>query len=63
LLLRLRSLILITAEDDEGSTSLHEAAEEGHQEVAQLLLTKGADVKAKDRFGLAPLNTAAREGH
>jgi ankyrin repeat protein len=39
------------------------AAEEGHLEVAALLIEKGADVNSKDNDGRTALMMAAEEGH
>ncbi len=36
--------------DEDGDTPLIYALEEGHKEVAKLLITKGADVNAKRDF-------------
>ena len=41
-----------------GGTPLARAAYEGHVEVVELLLTKGADVNAKDVSGRSPLDSA-----
>ena len=45
-----------------GRTPLHIAAEEGHKEIAELLIAKGADVNAKDSVGFTPLHEAAFYG-
>jgi ankyrin repeat protein len=45
-----------------GSTVLGHAAEEGHKEIAELLIAEGADVNAKDDNG-TPLHNAASWGH
>ena len=39
-------------------TSLHYATANGHKEIADLLITKGADVNAKDEDGGTPLDGA-----
>ena len=44
-------------------TSLHLAAEYGHAEVAELLLSHSAEVDAKDRSGRTALHWAALTGH
>jgi ankyrin repeat protein len=46
-----------------GTHALSFAAHEGHKEVVQLLLAKGADVNAKDKKGKTALMWASREGH
>jgi len=49
--------------NDTGLTPLHYAAGEGHKELVELLIVKGADVSAKNKFGETPLHWAAGEGH
>ena len=46
-----------TVEEDR-TTPLHGAALNGHKEVAELLIAKGANVNAKDGFGRTPLDWA-----
>ena len=41
-------------------TALHFAAEEGHKEIAELLIAKGADVNAKDEEGGTAIDWAIR---
>ena len=41
-------------------TSLHYATANGHKEIAELLITKGADVNAKDEDGGTPLDVAIK---
>ena len=55
----------VNAKGPGGETPLHSAAFEGHKEIAELLIAKGADVNAKkkDKIGLTPLHIAAVAGH
>ncbi|XP_067311196.1 60 kDa lysophospholipase isoform X2 [Pseudorasbora parva] len=46
--------------DYDGRTPLHIAACEGHLKVMEYLLSKGATVYARDRFGDTPLRNAVR---
>ena len=48
---------------DGRGTPLHEAAREGHEEIAKLLLACGADPRVRDRDGLTPLELAIAAGH
>ena len=45
------------------SAPLHSAAYGGHKEIAELLITNGANVNAKNDKGGTPLHEAAWEGH
>lgn len=47
-------------DDYDGRTPLHIAACEGHLKVVQYLLSHGATVYAKDRYGDTPLCNAVR---
>ena len=49
--------------DDRKETALHKAADQGHKDIAQLLLSKGASVEAKNKSEWTPLHYAARSGH
>ena len=49
--------------DKNKSTALHGAVHEGHDEMAQLLVERGAKVDAQDRYGETALYVAANNGH
>ncbi|XHG06285.1 hypothetical protein AWENTII_009490 [Aspergillus wentii] len=49
----------IDPKDSRGCTPLHEAARSGSAECVYLLLQSGADPTAKNKYGQAPLHTAA----
>jgi len=53
----------VTIKDAWGSTALHYAAQRGSQVCCLTLLTKGADVNAKDNEGNTPLAIALKSGH
>ncbi len=40
----------VNAKDDNGWNPLHLAVENGHKEIAELLISKSADVNAKDKY-------------
>ncbi|KAI1158830.1 hypothetical protein F5B18DRAFT_65083 [Nemania serpens] len=44
-------------------TPLSWAAENGHQEIVQLLIERGADIESKGSYGQTPLSWAAGNGH
>jgi ankyrin repeat protein len=48
--------------NDGGWTPLWYAADEGHKEIVELLIAKGADVNAKNKGDVTPLYGAARSG-
>lgn len=50
----------LSMEDYDGRTPLHIAACEGHLKLVQYLLSQGATVYAKDRYGNTPLRNAVR---
>jgi len=54
---------LVFNEDSTGNTALHVAAQNGHKDVAELLLANRADVNAKTKKGITPLHEAAEHGH
>jgi ankyrin repeat protein len=45
------------------STPLHYAVYGGHKDIVELLITKGANVSAKDNEGATPLHKAAAKGY
>ena len=56
--------ISVDSRDSEGRTALHYAAMQGKADVVEFLLSRGADVNAKDKdFGFIPLHHAASGGH
>ena len=44
-------------------TPLHIASAEGHREIVELLITKGADVNIKNYYGFTALDEASRYNH
>ena len=46
----------------DGKAALHLAAENGHEDIADLLLAHKAFVNAKTKLGLTPLHLAAQNG-
>jgi ankyrin repeat protein len=46
----------------DGTTPLHDAVLNGDQAAARTLVGRGADVNARNRYGVAPLTLAARNG-
>jgi ankyrin repeat protein len=53
----------VNAKDDRGRTPLHWAAYDGRNEIAELLITAGADVNANSDDDGTPLDRAVSEGH
>ena len=54
----------VNAKANDGAIPLHSAAANGHAELAELLLAKGADVECQgQRQGATPLHSAAGNGH
>jgi len=52
----------VNAKNNYGWTPLYEAAWNGMSEIAELLLTSGAEVNAKNNRGMTPLHWAAESG-
>ncbi|KAF0717653.1 Aste57867_2175 [Aphanomyces stellatus] len=46
-----------------GESPLFIASQNGHIEVATLLLANGADVNQDDKYGWSPLSIASQQGH
>lgn len=46
-----------------GNTSLHYAAQNGHEEMCQVLIRAGVDRNAHTKVNRTPLHLAAQEGH
>ncbi|XP_022790778.1 POTE ankyrin domain family member J-like isoform X2 [Stylophora pistillata] len=53
----------VDALDEYGNTSLKLAAEKGHCETVELLMSKGADVNKADKVDNTPLHVAVKNGH
>jgi ankyrin repeat protein len=49
-------------QDGDGSTVLHMACYKGHLPTVQLVLSAGANVSARDRYGGTPLQIALSMG-
>ncbi|KKP00475.1 hypothetical protein THAR02_07420 [Trichoderma harzianum] len=54
---------LLDARDSDGRTPLSYAAKNGHDEIAQFLLAKGADAESGGNDGQTPLHRAALSGN
>lgn len=58
----LRNIVDVDAKDKYGRTSLALAAENGHDDVAILLLGRGASISVQDVYRRTPLSYAAEQG-
>jgi len=54
---------LVNIKNKEGWSPLHYASFHGHNEVAELLIVRGADINALDNFKCTPLHRAVLRGH
>ncbi len=64
---RLREILssnssLINSADENGATPLHWAADAGRRDVAEFLLSLGADLNARKKDGVTPIHVAAAMG-
>lgn len=53
--------VMVNDTDMSKRSALHVACSAGHKKVVEYLLSKGADLSLKDKFGNTPLNDAVRE--
>ncbi|KAI9139789.1 ankyrin repeat-containing domain protein, partial [Paraphysoderma sedebokerense] len=58
-----RRRIPVNPKDNAGWTPLHEAALEGHTEIARILILRGATVNSKGFRNDTPLHDASSNGH
>ncbi|MDQ7825751.1 MAG: ankyrin repeat domain-containing protein [Candidatus Eremiobacteraeota bacterium] len=54
---------LVNSRDKDGKTPLHYAAEGGHLEIVDILITRGANVKTECNVGMTPLHLAVMNAH
>jgi len=55
--------LVFSTDNEDKSTLLHIAAQNGHKDIAELLINKDVDVNAKNKYSDTPLHNAARKGH
>ena len=53
----------VNAKGNFGYTPLHKAAREGRQDIAELLIDKGAEINARNNEGETPLDAALEKYH
>jgi ankyrin repeat protein len=53
----------LEARQEDGDSPLHDAASQGHPEIAEVLIDAGADVNAPNAANAGPLHVAALAGH
>lgn len=53
----------LEAKDQKGQTALYHAAIQGHEEIVEVLLAKGAQANSSDNQGRTPFVEAAKNGH
>jgi len=58
-----RDTALARAKGQYGKTGLHLAAEKNHLDIAELLLSAGAEIEAQTDWGMTPLEWAANMGN
>ncbi|XP_054153772.1 myotrophin-like [Oppia nitens] len=47
----------------DGRSAIHYAADYGHTDIIEFLISKGVDLNAVDKHGISPLLAAIWEGH
>jgi uncharacterized protein len=55
--------LALDAQNENGRTALHIAAAAGFEDIASMLVARGADVHVRDRAGNTPAALALAEGH
>jgi uncharacterized protein len=55
--------LALDAQNENGRTALHIAAAAGFEEIASMLVERGADTRIRDRAGKTPAALALAEGH
>lgn len=53
----------VRAENNDGDTALHAAAEMGHQDIVEFLLANGADIHHQDHLRRTVFHSAVEKGH